>query len=47
MFGFFIFAETPDIWTGVGAAIVVGSTLYITLREARLGKPKPDATAEV
>jgi drug/metabolite transporter (DMT)-like permease len=47
MFGFFIFAEAPDIWTGVGAAIVVGSTLYITLREARLGKPKPDAAAEV
>ncbi len=46
MFGFFLFAETPDIWTGVGAVIVVASTLYIALREARLGKPKPDATAE-
>ena len=46
IFGFFLFAETPDIWTGVGAVIVVGSTLYIALREARLGKPKPDATAE-
>ena len=46
LFGFFLFSETPDIWTGVGAVIIVGSTLYIALREARLGKPKPDPIAE-
>jgi hypothetical protein len=25
----------PDIWTGVGAAIIVCSTLYIARRETR------------
>jgi hypothetical protein len=27
--------------TMLGAAIVMASTIYITLREARLGKPEP------
>ncbi len=44
MVGFLIFSETPDAWMWAGAVIVVGSTLYITLREARLGKPKPTPT---
>ncbi|MEK9644935.1 MAG: DMT family transporter [Alphaproteobacteria bacterium] len=39
MAGYFIFSELPDIWTWVGAAIIVSSTLYITRREAKLGKP--------
>ena len=39
--GFLIFSEVPDVFVGLGAAIIVGSTLYITLREARLGKPRP------
>lgn len=33
--GFTIFAEIPDIWTGIGALIIVGATLYITRHEAR------------
>ena len=37
--GFFVFAEVPDIWTFAGAGIIVGSTLYIARREAKLGKP--------
>ncbi|MBM3491442.1 MAG: DMT family transporter [Alphaproteobacteria bacterium] len=36
--GYFVFAEVPDRWTALGAAIVVGATLYIALREARLGR---------
>jgi drug/metabolite transporter (DMT)-like permease len=32
------FAEIPDAWTLTGAAIVVAATLYIGIREARLGK---------
>ena len=36
--GFILFAELPDIWTVTGALIVVGATLYIGIREARLGK---------
>tara|TARA_R110000868_G_scaffold11116_8_gene54479 strand:+ start:10862 stop:11749 length:888 start_codon:yes stop_codon:yes gene_type:complete len=33
--GYFIFSEIPDIWTGVGAAIIVSATIYITRHEAR------------
>ncbi len=33
--GYFIFSEVPDIWTGVGAAIIVSATIYITRHEAR------------
>jgi drug/metabolite transporter (DMT)-like permease len=32
----FLFDERLDIWTAVGAAIIVGSNLYIAHREARL-----------
>jgi drug/metabolite transporter (DMT)-like permease len=39
--GYFLFAEVPDRWTALGAAIVVAATLYIALREARLGKASP------
>lgn len=31
--GFFVFAETPDIWTISGAAIIFGATYYNTTRE--------------
>ena len=37
-FGFVLFGELPDIWTLVGALIIISSTLYITRREARLGQ---------
>jgi drug/metabolite transporter (DMT)-like permease len=37
--GLWLFAELPSIWTLVGALVIVGSTLYIARREARLGKP--------
>lgn len=33
--GFFLFSTVPDVWVFVGAAVIVASTLYITLREAR------------
>lgn len=39
--GYFVFSELPEIWTWIGAAIIVTATLYITRREARLGKPAP------
>jgi drug/metabolite transporter (DMT)-like permease len=37
--GYVLFAEVPDVWTLTGAAVIVASTLYIALREARLGHP--------
>jgi drug/metabolite transporter (DMT)-like permease len=38
IFGVTLFAEMPDIWVGLGAALIIGSTLYITRREARLAR---------
>jgi drug/metabolite transporter (DMT)-like permease len=35
MFGMLFFDETPDIYTGVGASIIIASGLYIVLRESR------------
>ncbi|MBL1435628.1 MAG: DMT family transporter [Rhodobacteraceae bacterium] len=32
---YFLYNEVPDIYTIIGATIVIGSTLYIALREAR------------
>ena len=36
--GYLFFAEVPDIWTWIGAAIVIAASLYIAQREARLGR---------
>lgn len=36
--GFFLFQELPTVWTMAGAAVVVGSTLLITWREAHLAR---------
>ncbi|MCP5075487.1 MAG: DMT family transporter [Rhodobacteraceae bacterium] len=36
--GYFLFAETPDTATLVGAAIIIGATFYIARREAALRK---------
>jgi drug/metabolite transporter (DMT)-like permease len=36
-YGFFLFDEGLDLWTGVGAAIIIASGLYIVLREGRSG----------
>ncbi|NNG02715.1 MAG: DMT family transporter [Inquilinus sp.] len=42
--GVAFFAEVPDAWTAVGAAIIVVSTIYIARREARLGTVKAGPT---
>ncbi len=38
-----IFAEVPDRWTWVGAAVIFGSTTYVARREARLKDERRDA----
>jgi drug/metabolite transporter (DMT)-like permease len=41
-FGYLVFSEVPTIWTVLGAVVIVSSTLYILLREARVSnKPPP------
>lgn len=42
-FGLALFGEVPDIWLGLGAAVIVASTLYITRREARLARQRSRA----
>lgn len=39
--GFLFFGEVPDLYTLLGAAVIVGSSLYIARREAQLGRPSP------
>ena len=39
--GYALFRDVPNAMTMLGAGIVMASTIYITLREARLGKPEP------
>ena len=38
--GWLIFGQMPEIWTFVGAAIVIGSALYIAQREAQLARER-------
>lgn len=46
--GYIAFGQTSDIWTWVGAVVIVGAGVYIAQREARLGRktagPAPPAT---
>jgi len=35
IFGYLLFAEIPSIWSAVGAAIIVASTVYIAQVESR------------
>jgi drug/metabolite transporter (DMT)-like permease len=37
-FGYFLFDERIDLWTWIGAAIIIASTVYIARREAILGR---------
>ncbi len=36
--GFFFFAQEPDIFVWIGAAVIFGSAVYIAMREAKAGK---------
>lgn len=39
LFGVWLFAEIPTIWTWIGAPVIVASGLYIVWREQRLRRP--------
>jgi drug/metabolite transporter (DMT)-like permease len=41
LFGYLLFDHLPDIWTGAGAAVIVGSGLYIFYHERRVRSPGP------
>lgn len=40
LLGYALFADVPDALTMAGAGVIIASTVYITLRESRLGVPK-------
>jgi drug/metabolite transporter (DMT)-like permease len=42
--GFVFFAEIPKLTTWVGAAIVIGATLYTIRKNARIAGPQSAAT---
>lgn len=44
IYGFFLFAELPDLYTLLGASMIAGSTFYIARREHRLSKRTPSAS---
>jgi hypothetical protein len=41
--GYALFNDIPNPMPMLGAGIDMASTIYITVREARLGKPEPPA----
>ncbi|MEM9147743.1 MAG: DMT family transporter [Pseudomonadota bacterium] len=43
--GYVVFGEVIDGWTAAGGAIIIGATLYISLREARLKRARPTGIA--
>lgn len=43
--GFLVFANTPDLWTFVGAGVIIASTSYIARREAQRAKAEPPPPA--
>jgi drug/metabolite transporter (DMT)-like permease len=46
LIAWFVFGEVPDIWTWVGAAVIVGASTYIAHREAAAaGRTQPARTA--
>ena len=46
--GFYIFGDLPDGLTFVGIALIIGSGLYVFVREQQLGKrPAPVSKAKV
>lgn len=45
LIGFAFFGERPDLWTWVGAAVIVASALYIARREAYLRRHDPAGAA--
>ena len=47
LIGFFFFMEVPTLWTAAGSVIIIGSTVYIAVREASLGRRRSVPGAEM
>lgn len=45
--GYLMFGEVTDIWTWVGAAIIIGASMYVAYREAHVARHgRPEAAPE-
>lgn len=44
--GVVAFDEYPDMWTGIGAAVIVGAGLYVWHRETRMARALPGAAGQ-
>ena len=42
LFGWLIFAQSTDLWTWAGAAVICTSTYYVSYREGRSGRISAD-----
>jgi len=45
LIGFLAFGEVPDKWTLAGAAVIIGSALYIAHREGQISRAAHKAEA--
>jgi len=43
LYGFLVFAERPDLWTYLGAALIAGAGIYVWYREQRRAKEAPSS----
>jgi len=43
VYGFFLFADVPDLWTFLGAGLIVAAGLYVWVRERQVKKQAPAA----
>ncbi|MGV8841143.1 MAG: DMT family transporter [Bauldia sp.] len=41
LYGYFIWNDRPDLWTGIGTALIVAPSLYVFYRERRLVRADP------
>ncbi len=41
LFGFLVWGDRPDLWTGIGTALIVAPSLYVFYRERRLAREDP------
>jgi drug/metabolite transporter (DMT)-like permease len=49
LIAYLVFGEVPVVWTWIGGGIIAASSLYMTLREARLkreGRPEPEDSGQ-
>lgn len=46
LYGFLIWGDRPDLWTGIGTVLIVAPSLYVFYRERRLAREDPANSRE-